>query len=281
MEYKTIISAAELSLELANPDLVVLDCRFYLPEPEQGYQDFLAGHIPGAGYINLDQDLSGDIKPGITGRHPLPAPAVLADRLSAWGVDGSKQVIAYDNKGGALAARLWWMLNWLGHDRVAVLDGGWNAWLSSGYPQEIAVRDKAPKKFIPKENPNYIADLAFVEKIRLDPDYLLVDARSAERYWGLNETIDAKAGHIPGAVTAPYADNMTEDEYFLPVDQLRERYQDLLEGLPGENVVLYCGSGVTSNHSVIAMVMAGFAMPKLYPGSWSEWSADPQRPIAP
>ena len=281
MEYKTIISAADLFKQLDNPDLVLLDCRFYLPEPERGYQEYLEGHIPGAGYINLNKDLSGEIIPGITGRHPLPAPGVFAERLSGWGIDRSSQVIAYDNMGGALAGRLWWMLNWLGHDLVAVMDGGWNAWLKNDYSQDIAVQTSKPKNFIPAENPTYIADLAFVDEIRLDPDYLLVDARSPERYWGLKETIDTKAGHIPGAVTAPYMENMTEDEYFLPVEGLRERYQNLLEGLPAENVILYCGSGVTSIHSLIAMVMAGFNMPKLYPGSWSEWIADPSRPIEP
>ena len=281
MEYKTIISAADLFDNLDHPDIAIMDCRFYIPEPDRGYQDYLAGHIPGSLYLNLDQDLSGEIIPGITGRHPLPEVEVFTERLSGWGIDRSTQVIAYDNMGGALAARLWWMLRWLGHDQAAVMDGGWNAWLKAKYSQESTVQSREPKEFIAKVNPEYIADLTFVDEIRLDPDYLLVDARSAERYWGLKETIDVKAGHIPGAVTAPYLENMTEDECFLPVEQLMERYQDLLDGIPAENVILYCGSGVTSVHSMISMVMAGFDMPKLYPGSWSEWSADPDRPIAP
>ncbi len=281
MEYKTIISAADLFENLDHPDIAIMDCRFYIPEPDRGYQEYLAGHIPGALYLNLDQDLSGEIIPGITGRHPLPEVKVFTERLSGWGIDRSTQVIAYDNMGGALAARLWWMLRWLGHDRAAVMDCGWNAWLKAKYSQEITVQSRELKEFIAKVNPDYIADLTFVDEIRLDPDYLLVDARSAERYWGLKETIDVKAGHIPGAVTAPYLENMTEDECFLPLEQLMERYQDLLDGIPAENVILYCGSGVTSVHSMIAMVMAGFDMPKLYPGSWSEWCADPDRPIAP
>jgi thiosulfate/3-mercaptopyruvate sulfurtransferase len=281
MGYKTIISAVDLFDNLDHPDIAIMDCRFYIPEPDRGYQEYLAGHIPGALYLNLDQDLSGEIIPGKTGRHPLPEVEVFTERLSGWGIDRSTQVIAYDNMGGALAARLWWMLRWLGHDRAAVMDGGWNAWLKAKYSQEITVQSREPKEFIAKVNTDYIADLTFVDEIRLDPDYLLVDARSAERYWGLKETIDVKAGHIPGAVTAPYLENMTEDECFLPVEQLMERYQDLLDGIPAENVILYCGSGVTSVHSMIAMVMAGFDMPKLYPGSWSEWSADPDRPIAP
>jgi thiosulfate/3-mercaptopyruvate sulfurtransferase len=258
-----------------------MDCRFYLPEPDRGYQEYLEGHIPGATYIHLDRDLSGEIVAGQTGRHPLPDSETFAQRLSKWGVDNSTQVIAYDNMGGALAARLWWMLRWLDHERAAVLDGGWNAWVSKQYPQEKEIQKRQESSFTPNEHPDMIADTDFVDRIRLDPDYLLVDARSAERYWGLKETIDFKAGHIPGAVTAPYLENLTEDEYFLPVEELKERYLNLLGDIPEENVVLYCGSGVTSIHSMISMVLAGYDLPKLYPGSWSEWSADPTRPIAP
>jgi thiosulfate/3-mercaptopyruvate sulfurtransferase len=281
MKYQTIISANELHEMLNLPDLAILDCRFYLPEPEQGYQEYLDSHIPGAVYVNLDKDLSGEMISGKTGRHPLPDIKVFAGLVSSWGIDSSTQVIAYDNMGGALAARLWWMLRWLGHDKVAVLDGGWKAWISNEFSIETDVIKPERKSFVPQEQPGWIADIDFVDKVRLDPDYLLVDARSPERYWGLKETIDVKAGHIPGAVTAPYVENLDKDEYFLPVEQLKERYQNLLGGIPEENVIVYCGSGVTSIHSMIAMVMAGYDLPKLYPGSWSEWSADDKRPIAP
>lgn len=281
MEYKTIISAQELHDNLEYPDLAVMDCRFYLAEPELGLQEYLEGHIPGAVYINLDKDLSGEIVPGVTGRHPLPDSKVFADRLSNWGIDSSTQVIAYDNKGGALAARLWWMLRWLGHDQAAVLNGGWNAWIKGDHPVETETILPTRKTFQASEQSDLIADIDLVEKVRLDPDFLVIDARSPERYWGIKETIDVKAGHIPGAITAPYTENMDEEEYFLPLEQLKERYQNLLGGLPEENVILYCGSGVTSIHSMIAMIMSGYQLPKLYPGSWSEWSADPERPIAP
>jgi thiosulfate/3-mercaptopyruvate sulfurtransferase len=281
MDYKTIISAPDLLGYLDNTEIAIMDCRFYLPEPDRGYQEYLEGHILGAVYVNLDRDLAGEVIPGKTGRHPLPDSSLFAERVSGWGIDGDTQVFAYDNMGGALAARLWWMLRWLGHDRAAVLDGGWNAWLEKNYPQERTENFRERKNFIPRVNPEYIADIDLVEKVRLDPDHLLVDARSPERYWGLKETIDVKAGHIPGAVTAPYTFNMDEREFFLSIEQLRERYQNLLGDITEENVIVYCGSGVTSIHSIIAMVMAGYGMPKLYPGSWSEWTADPDRPIAP
>lgn len=281
MDYKIIISASDLRDHLENPEIAIMDCRFYLPEPERGYQEYLEGHIPGAVYIDLDRDLAGEIIPGKTGRHPLPDSNVFVERLSSWGIDRSTQVFAYDNMGGALAARLWWMLRWLGHDKSAVLDGGWSAWVENGYPQVATENFRERKTFIPSYNLEYIADINLVEEVRLDPDYLLLDARSPERFWGLKETIDVKAGHIPGAVTAPYMLNLDEREYFLPVDQLKERYRNLLGDIPEENVIVYCGSGVTSNHNIIAMVRAGYDMPKLYPGSWSEWTADPDRPIAP
>jgi thiosulfate/3-mercaptopyruvate sulfurtransferase len=281
MHYNTIISAQDVHRNIENPKFTIMDCRYYLPEPEMGHKEYLEGHIPGAIYINLDKDLSGDIIPGVTGRHPLPSSQVFTERLSNWGIDSSTQVVAYDNRGGAIAARLWWMLRWLGHEKAAVMDGGWNAWQKNDFPLETRTNQRERKTFLPREQPEMIADIDLVEKIRQDPDYLLVDARSPERYWGIKETIDKKAGHIPGAVTAPFEENMDENEFFLPMEQLKVRYQELLDGIPEENVVWYCGSGVTSIHSMIVMVMAGYDLPRLYPGSWSEWSADPQRPTAP
>jgi thiosulfate/3-mercaptopyruvate sulfurtransferase len=281
MHYNTIISAQDVHRNIENPKFTIMDCRYYLPEPEMGHKEYLEGHIPGAIYINLDKDLSGDIIPGVTGRHPLPSSQVFTERLSNWGIDSSTQVVAYDNRGGAIAARLWWMLRWLGHEKAAVMDGGWNAWQKNDFPLETRTNQRERKTFLPREQPEMIADIDLVEKIRQDPDYLLLDARSPERYWGIKETIDKKAGHIPGAVTAPFEENMDENEFFLPMEQLKVRYQELLDGIPEENVVWYCGSGVTSIHSMIVMVMAGYDLPRLYPGSWSEWSADPQRPTAP
>jgi thiosulfate/3-mercaptopyruvate sulfurtransferase len=281
MEFKTIISAETLHNNLDHPNWAVLDCRFYLQEPDRGHQEYLESHIPGAVYIDLDKDLSGEIYPGRTGRHPLPDSRVFAERLSRWGIDNSTQVIAYDNKGGALAARLWWMLRWLGHEQAAVLNGDWRAWIEGGFPLESGEISRERKEFNPEEHPEYIADAALVDEIRGDDNYLLLDARSPQRYWGLEEPIDQAAGHIPGAVSAPFENNLTADGYFLSAAELKERFDNLLEGIPPAQVIVYCGSGVTSNHNLIAMVEGGYEMALLYPGSWSEWITDPDRPHGP
>ena len=281
MAFQTILSAADLKKNLDNPEWAIMDCRFDLQESDLGYQEYLAGHIPGSLYIHLDRDLCSEIIPGKTGRHPLPDKKVFADRLSSWGIDNSNQVVVYDNENGGLAARLWWLLRWLGHENVALLDGGWPAWDIENNPVETGESTREPRVFIPAEHPQYMVDAEFVEKIRLDPDYLVVDSRAAERYWGIDETIDPVAGHIPGAVTAPYAGNLDDQGFFLKTELLKERFDNLLGGIPAENVVFYCGSGVTAIHNIIAMIEAGYEMPKLYPGSWSEWITDPSRQVGP
>ncbi len=281
MEYKTILSPETLYSNLDNPNWAVLDCRFYLEEPERGHHEYLESHILGAIYVHLDKDLSGEIIPGKTGRHPLPDSQIFAERLSDWGIDNLSQVIAYDNNGGALAARLWWMMRWLGHERAAVLNGGWGAWCSKDYPLESGKVTREKTEFKAVEHPELIADIELVDQIRDDDNFILLDARSPDRFWGLVEPIDQRAGHIPGAVSAPYENNLAQDGYFLSAADLRVRFDNLLEGVPPSQVVVYCGSGVTSNHNILAMVEAGFEMPLLYPGSWSEWITDPARPIAP
>lgn len=281
MKFDTILSVKESSKHLNNPDWGFIDCRFYLQEPDQGYQDYLEGHIPGAVYAHLDQDLSGVAVAGKTGRHPLPDIQDIAEKLSIWGINSQTQIVAYDNQGGALAARLWWMMRWLGHDRVAVLDGGWGAWIESGNEQETQVPTRTRRQFVPELHPELLVDVHFVEKIRTDPDYLLIDARSPERYWALEENIDPVAGHIPGAVSAPFSENLDEDGYFLPDEMLVDRFRNLLGDYPPEKTIVYCGSGVTSIHNIIAMLKVGFNMPKLYVGSWSEWITDPARPTTP
>lgn len=281
MKFDTILSVKESSKYLNDPDWGFIDCRFYLQEPDQGYQDYLEGHIPGAVYAHLDRDLSGVVTAGKTGRHPLPDIQDIAEKLSTWGIDRQTQVIVYDNQGGALAARLWWVMRWLGHDRVAVIDGGWDAWVESGNSQETQESPRDRMQFVPELRPDLVVDALFVEKIRTDPEYLLIDARSPERYWALEENIDPVAGHIPGAVSAPFSENLDKVGYFLPDDMLIERYKNLLGDYPPERTVVYCGSGVTAVHNIIAMLKAGFDMPKLYAGSWSEWITDPARPTAP
>ena len=278
--YQTIISCEQLAQNLENPDWVVVDCRFDLDDPDAGFRVYQAGHIPGAQYANLDRDLSNPVIPGKTGRHPLPDIKAFSELLSKWGIDQSVQVVVYDSRGGGLAVRLWWLLRWLGHKQAAVLDGGWPAWEKGNFPTETRVRKIEARKFTPNEQTGMVASIEFVDEVRQDPDFLLVDSRSAERYWGIKETIDSRAGHIPGAVSFPFEANLDQDGKFLPIQDLKDRFEALLEGLPADQVIFYCGSGVTAGHNILSMVAAGFDMPKLYPGSWSEWCADPERPGA-
>lgn len=278
--YTTLIAADVLAAHLDDPDWAVVDCRFSLQEPERGRRAYQAGHIPGAVYAHLDEDLSGPVIPGRTGRHPLPAPEIFAARLGRWGIGHTTQVVAYDDAGGAYAARLWWMLRWLGHEAAAVLDGGWQAWVAAGFPQRAGTETRSPAVFTVRLRPERVATAADVMVRRLDPDWRVLDARGADRFRGENETIDPVAGHIPGAVSAPYADNLTPDGHFRDVESLRRRYQALLGDVPATRAICYCGSGVTAAHDVLAMLHAGLGEGLLYPGSWSEWITDPTRPIA-
>ena len=281
MKYTTYLSVSECVDFLQNPGWVFIDCRYSLQEPDQGYQDYLKGHIPGSIYVHLDRDLSGKVVAGKTGRHPLPEIEPFVERISTWGIDHQTQVIVYDNSGGALAARLWWMLRWLGHDRVAVLDGGWKAWVESGNSQEKKEFARPRRVFLPKQQQDFIVTADFVEKIRNDPDYLLIDARSPQRYWAVEETIDSVSGHIPGAISAPYSENLDEEGFFLDDESLKKRFEIVLLDYPPENIVVYCGSGVTTGHNMIAMLRVGYELPKLYAGSWSDWISDSSRPTTP
>ncbi len=281
MSLHTLITAADLVPHLTDPDWAVVDCRYALADPAWGRQAYEAGHIPGAVYADLRTDLAGAAVPGQTGRHPLPTPAVLAERLGAWGIDERVQVVAYDAAGGALAAaRLWWLLRWLGHPAVAVLDGGWLPWQAAGYPVGVGVATRPPRRFTPQPPPAHLADSATVQAALGDPAVRLLDARSADRYRGENETIDPVPGHIPGAVSLPYAANLDSAGYFLPPATLRARFATALGDTAPAAAIYYCGSGVTAAHNILAAVHAGLAEGRLYAGSWSEWITDPQRPVA-
>lgn len=281
MPYTTFISVEELSSHLQDPDWVIVDCRFSLADPGKGRREYLTAHLPGAIYMHLDEDLSGPVIPGRTGRHPLPAVEAAAQRFSAVGIGNKTQVVAYDDAGGALAAgRLWWMLRWLGHMAAAVLDGGWQAWCAAGLPVQSGEVVLQPSLFIPAPRPELMASVEEVERIRGDPAFRLVDARTVERYHGENETIDPVAGHIPGAICAPYMENLGPDGRLLSVDALRQKYTRLMAGAPPQKVVFYCGSGVTSTLNIMAMLHAGLGEARLYAGSWSEWIANPLRPAA-
>lgn len=282
LTFSTLISVTDVLPHLSDPDWAIIDCRFSLENPGRGRQDYLSAHIPGAIYANLDKDLSAPVLPGQTGRHPLTTVEELAQRFSEWGIDSSVQVVAYDdypNIGLSTAPRLWWMLRWLGHERVAVLDGGWFCWVSQGLPFQAGVVNRTPRRFIPSVQPQLLADSALVDRIRLDPSARLLDSRSADRYRGENETIDPVAGHIPGAISAPYAENVGQDGLFLPPDALRARFESLTKGTPADRVVFYCGSGVTAANNVLAFAHAGLGDARLYAGSWSEWITDPKRPV--
>jgi thiosulfate/3-mercaptopyruvate sulfurtransferase len=280
MIYSTVISATELAHHLAEPDWVIVDCRFSLAEPEKGRSDYQKLHIPGAVYAHLNQDLSAPVIKGVTGRHPLPTEQQVTETFSRLGIQRGVQVIAYDDAGGALAAaRLWWMLRWLGHSEAAVLNGGWQQWLQERRMVKGGDEVNPRRVFDPKPQPGLLVGAMEVERFRLDPAYRLLDSRSADRYRGENETIDPVAGHIPGAVSAPYMLTLQPDGRFRSKENLRRRFDRLMSGVSAERCVFYCGSGVTAAHNILALEYAGLGTAKLYGGSWSEWIADPARPV--
>lgn len=282
MEFTTLISVQELSANLQELNWAIFDCRFTLGDGGRGFQDYLGGHIPGAIYAHLDDDLCGPIHPGVTGRHPLPSVEQMVEKFSSWGIDAHVQVVAYDDWPGVglpVAARLWWMLRYAGHHKVAVLDGGWGKWLAESYPVQTAVESRPGRSFDPHIQPQLLASSTEVERIRLQNDYCLVDSRSADRYRGENESIDPVAGHIPGAISLPFADTLSPSGTFHSRDDLRMIYLSKLGKIPADQVIFYCGSGVTAAVNVLAMAHAGLGDTRLYTGSWSEWITDPTRPV--
>lgn len=280
MSYNTTISVSKLSNHLADPDWVVVDCRFKLANPQQGQIDYENEHIPGAVYAHLDDDLSGTIIKGITGRHPLPSVEKASEVFSRFGIDGRVQVVAYDDMSGALAAgRVWWLLRWLGHEAVAVLDGGWQQWVKKGLEVRKGVEIRSERKFIPTPRNDMIVSADEINMMRQDRNYCVLDARSADRFRGENETIDPILGHIPGAISAAYAGNLNPEGTFHASKSLRARYTRLLGDVPTNKVACYCGSGVTATHDILAMLLAGMGEARLYAGSYSEWITDPHRPV--
>ncbi|MFQ5463675.1 MAG: sulfurtransferase [Phycisphaerae bacterium] len=280
MNHTTLIDATSLAGLLDSSDVVVVDCRFSIKDPQQGPQAYRAGHIPGAVYADLNKDLSGPIMVGVTGRHPLPDMASFAETLSRWGIDGDVQVVAYDDATAAPACRLWWMLKWMGHDRVAVLNGGWSHWQRSGLPKQADVPTPKPRTFHASPRPELIISAREAAEFAENPNRLLVDSRAAARYRGEVEPIDPVAGHIPGAINGPYEDNLDESGLLRDVPSLAARFDRLFGTCQANDVAFYCGSGVSAANNLLACVHAGRGLPKLYPGSWSEWIADPKRPIA-
>lgn len=275
--YQTIVSAGTLNLHLNRDDWVIFDCRFNLMDTGAGFTAYQQGHIPGAHYLHLDNDLSSAITPD-SGRHPLPVPEKLAHILGQAGVSSQTQVVVYDDCGGAMAARAWWLLRWLGHDAVAVLDGGYPLWLqnysgSTDIPKAtISGFEPARRDTMNLSTPQLLTELS-------GSDTLLVDARSEERFLGKAEPIDPIAGHIPGAENRPLTDNLDNGQ-FKSAGQLKTEWLELLQGAQPGNVVHMCGSGVTACHNQLAMEIADLSGSRLYAGSWSEWIRDASRPVA-
>lgn len=276
--YTTLISTTQLADNLERRDFLPIDCRFDLAKPDSGEAAYRIAHIPGALYAHLDRDLSAPISPS-SGRHPLPDPARFAQTLSHWGIERETQVVAYDADNAAFAARLWWMLRWMGHDRVAVLDGGLKAWQEARLPLTAELPARARTKFPAQPRREMWLDAEELQQ-RLAQGWRLLDARAAERFAGRIEPIDPVAGHIPGAVNHPLSANLAADSRFLPAEILRERYARSQNAVADAHTIAMCGSGVTACHLLLAMEVAGKPGARLYAGSWSEWIRDPSRPTA-
>ena len=281
MKYSTLISVEELSSHIDDPQWALIDCRFTLLEPDLGRKDYLEAHIPGAVYAHLDENLCSPIIQGVTGRHPLPTVEKMAKQFSDWGIDNSVQVVVYDDAGGAMAAsRLWWLLQWMGHDAVSVLDGGWSQWLRRGNSVLSGDESRAARQFVPQIRPDLLIETSEIYDRLQDPTLALIDSRAAERYSGEFEPIDPVAGHIPGALLSPHPNVLDSKGNFLPAKELRALFQSLLGDEPADDTVFYCGSGVTAVQNVLALAYAGLGDARLYAGSWSEWITDPERPIS-
>lgn len=278
MKYTTIIAPSELTPHLDDPRWVIFDCRFTLTDTEAGRNAYQRAHIPGARYAHLDDDLAGEVTPS-TGRHPLPDPAVLAEKLGSWGVDDSKQVVVYDDSFGAMASRMWWLLRWLGHDAVALLDGGLPRWVREGGAMTAELPAIEPSVFNARPDSTMWVDSSRVEQA-MNNGSVILDARAEERFAGDIEPLDKVAGHVPGAINLPFEDNLDLGGGFLSPEELRELYRDATGSKPPSEIIHMCGSGVTACHNLLAMEVAGLGGAKLYPGSWSEWITVESRPVA-
>ena len=275
----TLVDTETLSRHLDDPRWVVVDCRFVLTDPEAGRRAYIAGHIPGARYAHLNEDLSSPVT-ATTGRHPLPSPGLLAEKLGRWGVDKRSQVIVYDDTFGAMAARLWWLLRWFGHEAVAVLDAGYPKWVREKRPITTELPSIRPAQFHATINNAMWVGADHVLEMLHAKQGILLDARAEERFTGDVEPLDKVAGHVPGAGNLPYEDNLDFSGEFMSDEALREHYLSVLGKVPPDKVVHMCGSGVTACHNLLAMEHAGLSGAKLYAGSWSEWITDPARPVA-
>ena len=290
MAYRTLIDSSTLAKNLDSSDWRIFDVRHDLARPELGREQYAEGHLPGARFVPLDAELSG-MKTGANGRHPLPDADDFMATLGEWGIRPGQQIVAYDASGGTYAARLWWMLRWMGHYSVAVLDGGFPKWEKEGRPVTAEVPHFSPTVYRGAPRTMHV-DAAFVESNLGKPEVTVIDARAAGRFAGEGETIDPVGGHIPGALNRPFGENLGRDGSFKPPERLAKdgsfkspqklagEFAALLGNRAPTQIVHQCGSGVSACHNILAMEVAGLAGSRLYPGSWSEWCSDPDRPVA-
>lgn len=272
--YKTIIGVDSLRENLEHPGWVIVDCRYNLSDKNAGKNLYLKAHIPGAVYADLHDDLSG---PPITdhGRHPLPSVKHLVKLFERLGISNQSQVITYDDAGGSIAARLWWLLRYLGHEAVAVVDGGWTSWIQAGLQTSSGTQTNPPGKFHGTTRAGWVVTASCVPAA-----HLLVDSREPARYRGEIEPIDPVAGHIPGAINYYWKNNLEENGLFKNDEKLRNQFLEFMDGTDPADTVFYCGSGVTACHNLLAAACAGLAPPALYAGSWSDWCTGTDRPVA-
>jgi len=281
MIYTTLISTEDLAQNLSNPNFAIFDVRFSLDDESWGAQAFKESHIPGSIHADLAKDLSGEIIAGVTGRRPFPTVQSFSKTLSTWGITPDTQVVCYDAESGLMAAsRLWLMFRWLGHEKVAVLDGGLKVWTNENRELNQSVREIVPTVFSPNVREDLFATVQEVDEVRNSSEHCVFDSRGAEGYHGGGKYYDPVRGHIAGAGLADRAEITDSTGLFKGKEELRKRFESLIGHVKPENTIFYCGSGVTAAQNVLAMKHAGFADTKMYIGSWSEWITDPSREIA-
>jgi len=279
MTYQTIISVEDLNKNISNQDWFVFDCRFLLKDPEGGLKKYNKNHISGAQFADMDTDLASPMTP-ISGRHPLPNPDELIKKLQSWGVNNSSQIICYDDISGAFAARMWWLLKWLGHNDVAVLDGGIDKWTASDLPVDTDVQQGVAGTFSGEANNDMWVNVEFIQKEIAQNKINLIDARSGERFTAIDTKTDPVAGHVPGAMNFPFSENLSKQGVFLSAEELQKRFSPMVSNVENKEVISMCGSGVTACHNLLAMSVAGLPMACLFVGSWSQWIKDTSRPVA-
>jgi thiosulfate/3-mercaptopyruvate sulfurtransferase len=276
--HTTLISTETLASHLADSSWLIADCRYNLKDEDWGRAQYLSGHIPGAVFVDLAHDLAG-ARTGTNGRHPLPSPGTMATTFGHLGIRAGTQVVAYDQDAGPYASRLWWMLRYVGHDAVAVLDGGWAKWLREGRPARSGEEQRPAATFAPRLRADMRVTVDEAATRIGNPGVLFVDARSPERFEGQPDPLDSVSGHIPGARNRFYKNNLAEDGTMRPPDALRVDFMRVLGDRSADQAVMYCGSGITACQNLLAMEYAGLRGTKLFAGSWSEWESDPKLPV--